>query len=73
MKKIILCVLPFFCAFAGFSSTWQSSTFYRGESEYYQVGACVNNRWSLSFFGGLEARYTDEKAFKDPIYSVYLP
>lgn len=73
MKKIILLVLLSFCTLEGFSSTWEAAAAYRGSNDFYQVAASLKKQWSLSFFTGVEARYTDEKIFKDPIYSVYLP
>lgn len=73
MKKIILLVLVFFCALEGFSSTWEAAAAYRGSSKFYRVSLSARKQWSLSFFTGLEARFTDEKVFKDPIYSVFLP
>ena len=73
MKKIILLILSLFCAIEGFSSTWGAAAAYRGSSEFYRVALSVRKQWSLSFFTGLEARFTDEKIFKDPIYSVYVP
>lgn len=73
MKKIIWMILPFFCALSGVASTWDASVAYRGASKFYQISAAARKQWSLSFFTGLEARFTDEKAFKDPIYSVYVP
>lgn len=73
MKKIILLVLLFVCALEGFSSTWEATAAYRGSSDFYQIALSARKQWSLSFFAGLEARFTDEEVFKDPIYSVYVP
>ena len=73
MKKIILLVVLFLCTLEGFSSTWEAAAAYRGSSEFYQASLSLRKQWSLLFFTGLEARFTDEKIFKDPIYSIYVP
>lgn len=73
MKKIILLLLPFFCVPMGFSSGWEAGATYRGSSDFYQLSASIRKQLFLSISAGLEARFTDEKVFKDPIYSVYVP
>ena len=73
MKKIILTICTFFVALSGFGTTWEATTAYRGSSDFYQVAVSVQKQLSLDSFVGLEARFTDEKIWKDPVYSVYIP
>lgn len=73
MKKFILGFVVMLSGLNGFSSTWEMSAAYRGSSKFYQVAAAIEKNLSLSFSAGLEARFTDEKEVKDPIYSVYVP
>ena len=73
MKKFILGFVVVLSGLNGFSSPWETSAAYRGSSKFYQVAAAIEKNLSLSFSAGLEARFTDEKALKVPIYSVYVP
>lgn len=73
MKKFILGLIVVFSGLQGFASSWETWAAYRGSSKFYQVAAAIEKNLSLSFSAGLEARFTDEKALKDPIYSIYVP
>ncbi len=73
MKKFILGFVVVLSGLNGFSAPWEISAAYRGSSKFYQAAAAIETNLSLSFSTGIEARFTDEKALKDPIYSVYVP
>jgi len=73
MKKITFVLGVLLSTISGFASGWEATVGYRGSSKFYQGAASIERQMGLSYFAGLEARYTDEDALKDPVYSVYLP
>ncbi len=74
MKKIIvfllLCIFP---ASAIHARTLDVSAAYVGASHFNQVKAGAMAALTLNTLAGVEAKWIDEKSFKNPIYSVNLP
>ena len=73
MKKIILLSLFIIFGTGLQARTVQVETAYTGASAFDQVQANATMALSLNTFAGLEAKLANERAFKDPVYSVALP
>ena len=74
MKKIALFILlvgmfPFTVSAGEFTGTVS----YTGSSKFNQVDARLLWQYGINWLAGLEARYADEEAFKDPIYTLKVP
>ena len=52
---------------------WKNALEYRTSKNFSQYAAAVKKELSLNFSTGLKAKYSDEKAFQNPIVSVYVP
>ncbi len=74
MKKILLSIISVCILSAALQArTVDVTASYTGTSHFNKVTAGATVALSLNTLAGIQARYANEDAFKDPIYSVYLP
>ena len=73
MKKTILLLLLLTLGTGLQARTIQTEAAYTGASSFDQVQANATMALSLNTFAGIEAKLANERAFKDPIYSVAIP
>ena len=73
MRKILITLSVCFIALGLSAQTWEASAQYRTSKNFNTGAAQLAKRLSLNTTLGLQAQYSKEKAFKDPIYSIYVP
>lgn len=73
MKKITFLFVLCFAAAALQARTVDVSASYTGAKHFDQVQAGATVALSLTTFAGVEAKLANERAFKDPIYSLATP
>ena len=73
MKKIILFLILGISPFAVFAGEFTGSAEYAGSNEFNQVKALASWKFGLNWSVGVEGKWTNEDAFKKPIYEVKLP
>lgn len=74
MKKFLCSILLLGCFALPLSAgEFTGAALYTGSSDFSQVNARLLWQYGLNWLAGVEAKYADEDAFKDPIYAVKLP
>jgi hypothetical protein len=73
MKKLIVSAFALFLTSAAIANRWDSSLEYRTSKDFNQFTAQIQSLVTLDLSAGLRARVSDEKALKDPVYSLYIP
>ena len=73
MKKIVALLLASCVPCALQARTVDVSTSFAGASHFEQVQASATAALALNVLAGVEAKWSNERAFKDPVYSLAAP